>query len=239
MTGVINDAHASGARVVLTVQSFAWSTTGLARQKALLGSSTARSNLATQITKAIRDRGADGVNLDFEPLASRLRRRVHLARAQDPLEAERGGPGLPADVRHDRLDRQLPDRGRHQDRRGRRDHGHGLRLPQRGVRRRRLDRADRRVRSTTSRDTLAAYLARVPAVQGHPRRAVLRPRLVDVERRAPRDQHLGHEVRGVGDRQLRHGLRLRQPVRTHLRRDRGRHVDRVPAPDLHAPPTAA
>ncbi len=70
MTGVINDAHASGARVVLTVQSFAWSTTGLARQKALLGSSTARSNLATQITKAIRDRGADGVNLDFEPLAN-------------------------------------------------------------------------------------------------------------------------------------------------------------------------
>ncbi|HYH91969.1 MAG TPA: glycosyl hydrolase family 18 protein, partial [Candidatus Saccharimonadales bacterium] len=70
MTSVINAAHKSGARVVLTVQSFAWSSTGLERQKALLGSSTARANLATQIARAVRDRGADGVNLDFEPLAS-------------------------------------------------------------------------------------------------------------------------------------------------------------------------
>lgn len=70
MTSVINDAHASGARVVLTVQSFAWSTAGQTRQKALLGSATARANLAAQIAGAVRDRGADGVNLDFEPLAT-------------------------------------------------------------------------------------------------------------------------------------------------------------------------
>ena len=38
MTAVIDAAHASGARVVLTVQSFAWSSTGVTRQKALLGS---------------------------------------------------------------------------------------------------------------------------------------------------------------------------------------------------------
>ncbi len=70
MTSVINAAHSSGARVVLTVQSFAWSTSGATRQKALLGSAAARANLAAQIAKAVRDRGADGVNLDFEPLAS-------------------------------------------------------------------------------------------------------------------------------------------------------------------------
>ncbi len=70
MTSVINAAHASGARVVLTVQSFGWTTAGLTRQKTLLGSATARSNLAAQVVKAVRDRGADGVNLDFEPLAS-------------------------------------------------------------------------------------------------------------------------------------------------------------------------
>ena len=58
------------ARVVLTVQSFAWSSTGVTRQKALLGSSTARANLARQIAAAVRDRGADGVNLDFEPIVS-------------------------------------------------------------------------------------------------------------------------------------------------------------------------
>src|SRR5439155_24547555 len=56
-------------RVVLTVQSFGWTSTGLARQRSLLMSATARSNLARQIATAVRDRGADGVNLDFEPLA--------------------------------------------------------------------------------------------------------------------------------------------------------------------------
>jgi hypothetical protein len=37
-------------------------------QAALLGSSTARTTLARQIAAAVRDRGADGVNLDFEPI---------------------------------------------------------------------------------------------------------------------------------------------------------------------------
>ena len=70
MTSVINAAHRSGARVVLTVQSFAWTSSGLARQKSLLGSPTYRNRLARQIALAVRDRGADGVNLDFEPIAS-------------------------------------------------------------------------------------------------------------------------------------------------------------------------
>ncbi len=70
MTSVINAAHTSGARVVLTIQSFAWSANGLARQKSLLGSPTYRNRLARQIALAVRDRGADGVNLDFEPIAS-------------------------------------------------------------------------------------------------------------------------------------------------------------------------
>jgi spore germination protein YaaH len=70
MTSVIDAAHASHARVVLTVQSFAWSSTGLARQKQLLGSAAARANLAAQVAAAVRARGADGVNLDFEPIAS-------------------------------------------------------------------------------------------------------------------------------------------------------------------------
>ena len=70
MTNVIEAAHRSHARVVLTVQSFAWTSTGAKRQKALLGSATARANLARQIAAAVRDRGADGVNLDFEPLAA-------------------------------------------------------------------------------------------------------------------------------------------------------------------------
>ena len=70
MTSIINAAHQKHTRVVLTVQSFAWTTAQLDRQKKLLGSSTARLRLAQQIAAAVRDRGADGVNLDFEPLAS-------------------------------------------------------------------------------------------------------------------------------------------------------------------------
>ena len=70
MTAVINAAHAHGTRVVLTASVFAWSSSGAAAQRALLGSAAARANFARQLVAAVRDRGADGVNLDFEPLVS-------------------------------------------------------------------------------------------------------------------------------------------------------------------------
>ena len=70
MTSIIDQAHSTRTRVVLTVQSFAWNSSGRTRQQALLSSWTARDRLAGQIAGAIRDRGADGVNLDFEPLVS-------------------------------------------------------------------------------------------------------------------------------------------------------------------------
>jgi spore germination protein YaaH/flagellar hook assembly protein FlgD len=70
MTEIIQTAHANSTRVVLTIQSFAWNSSGVTRQKALLGSDIARANLARQIAAAVRDRGADGVNLDFEPIVS-------------------------------------------------------------------------------------------------------------------------------------------------------------------------
>ncbi len=70
LTSVINAAHSRGTRVVLTLSVFAWSTTQANVQKALLGSSTARLNLAQQAVAAVRDRGADGINLDFEPVVS-------------------------------------------------------------------------------------------------------------------------------------------------------------------------
>ncbi|HYO42245.1 MAG TPA: glycosyl hydrolase family 18 protein [Candidatus Limnocylindrales bacterium] len=70
MTNVINAAHQRGTRVVLTVSVFAWTSGQASVQKAILGSPTARLNLARQAAAAVRDRGADGINLDFEPLAS-------------------------------------------------------------------------------------------------------------------------------------------------------------------------
>ncbi len=70
LTSVIQAAHRHHTRVVLTVSVFAWTSSQAAIQAALLGSSKARLTLARQIAAAVRDRGADGVNLDFEPIAS-------------------------------------------------------------------------------------------------------------------------------------------------------------------------
>jgi len=70
MTSVINTAHAHGTRVALTVESFAWDSGGAAIQAAILSSPTSRLTAAQQIAAEVGRRGADGVNLDFEPIAS-------------------------------------------------------------------------------------------------------------------------------------------------------------------------
>jgi spore germination protein YaaH/flagellar hook assembly protein FlgD len=70
MTNVINAAHANGTRVVLTITMFAWTSSQKTTQAAFLGNPTARLNLARQAAAAVRDRGADGLNLDFEPIVS-------------------------------------------------------------------------------------------------------------------------------------------------------------------------
>jgi spore germination protein YaaH len=69
MTNVIQRAHRAHVRVVLTVQSFAWTAGQRKVQRAVLGSSRRRDRLARDIVAAIRARRADGVNLDFEPIA--------------------------------------------------------------------------------------------------------------------------------------------------------------------------
>ncbi len=81
----------------------------------------------------------------------RLRRRVHGLRPDGPGRARQAGAGLPADVRHDRLHRQLPARGRDRARRRRRDLHHGLRLPRRPARATPARSTRCRARPTTSR----------------------------------------------------------------------------------------
>jgi spore germination protein YaaH len=71
MTTVINDAHAHGTRVALTIEAFAWDSAGAAAQSAILTNPALSQAAAQNIAAAVRDRGADGVNLDFEPVASR------------------------------------------------------------------------------------------------------------------------------------------------------------------------
>ena len=70
VTQVINDAHASGVRVVLTVERMAWGDSGLAASRALLSNPEARRSLVTDIVNEVSGRGIDGVSLDFEPIPS-------------------------------------------------------------------------------------------------------------------------------------------------------------------------
>jgi hypothetical protein len=93
MTQVINDAHAHGTRVVLTAQSFAWGTSEAATQTALLSSPTARQNAAATIAATVRSRGVDGVNLDFEPIASGQRTSYVLFVQQLRIELDKLQPG--------------------------------------------------------------------------------------------------------------------------------------------------
>lgn len=70
---LIRDAHAKHVRVVLTIQRFAWTAPQARRTVALLSDPQARSTLAHEIAREITDHGADGVNLDFEPVPSEVR----------------------------------------------------------------------------------------------------------------------------------------------------------------------
>jgi len=73
MTQVIDRAHRAGGKVVLTVTMMASSAASYDRMRTLLTSSTARSRLVSQIVDAVRSRGSDGVNLDFELVPTDMR----------------------------------------------------------------------------------------------------------------------------------------------------------------------
>ena len=66
-------AQAAGVRVVLTVERFSWDEAGEAITLALLKDPDARSMLVRDIVASVTVRGADGVNLDFEPLPEPVR----------------------------------------------------------------------------------------------------------------------------------------------------------------------
>lgn len=73
MTTVIDRAHAAGVRVVLTVTMMAWDAAAYGRMRTLLTSAANRARLIGQIVDAVRTRGADGVNLDFELVPTDMR----------------------------------------------------------------------------------------------------------------------------------------------------------------------
>jgi spore germination protein YaaH/putative cell wall-binding protein len=66
MSGVISQAHARGVKVVLTVTMMGWSGTG--EMSTFLSTAASRQRLIGEIASVLQARGADGVNLDFEPV---------------------------------------------------------------------------------------------------------------------------------------------------------------------------
>ena len=66
-------AQAEGVRVVLVVERFSWTTAGKRTTKKLLRDADARATLAGAVVEAVTEAGADGVNLDFEPLPQSVR----------------------------------------------------------------------------------------------------------------------------------------------------------------------
>jgi spore germination protein YaaH/putative cell wall-binding protein len=71
-TNVMNAAHARGVRVVPTITMMAWSGDYTA-MSSFLNSATYRGRLIADVVTVVRDRRADGVNVDFEPVPSSLR----------------------------------------------------------------------------------------------------------------------------------------------------------------------
>ena len=237
MTSIINAAHASGARVVLTVQSFAWSSAGVARQKSLLGSSGNRANLARQIAAAVRDRGADGVNLDFEPIvATYADEFTSLVRAvRSELNKVHPGYQLTFDTTG-WIGNYPIEAATAAGRRGR-GRGHGLRLPRRLVQPGRLGRAHRRSELRHRRHGQGLRGAH-PRLEDHPGRAVLRPCLVDGLLGDPLEEHLGHEVRRLDDRHL-HARPASTPRTTASTATRSRARRGPPTSARTAPPSTA
>ena len=72
MTNLMNAAHQRGVRVVPTITMHAWNYDYTA-MTGLLTSSANRANLVSGVVAMVRDRHADGVNVDFEPVPSSLR----------------------------------------------------------------------------------------------------------------------------------------------------------------------
>lgn len=68
MTSLITRAHATGTKVVMSVERFSWSPGQTSLTRALLGSKAARERLAKEVAAEVVRRGVDGVNLDFEPI---------------------------------------------------------------------------------------------------------------------------------------------------------------------------
>jgi len=100
LTDIIDAAHANGVSVDFTLTLFAWTTSQAKVQEAVFSSASARSALVRNLVGAVTDRGADGINLDVEPLvAGQEQNLVSLVRElRTALDAAGPGRRITVDV---------------------------------------------------------------------------------------------------------------------------------------------
>ena len=197
ITSIINAAHSTGTRVVLTVQSFAWNAIrqgppeGAARQLDCARQSRAPDRRGRPRPRSRR--GQPGLR------AARDRRRGRVHRAGPQVRPRLDAATAATSSRSTRLGTSATTRSSERPRRRRRRHlHHGLRLPrvrqQPGRQRRAASRAGLR-HPRHGRRLCRAGLA----VEADPRGAVLRPGVVDRHRPGPRQEHQRDEIRCLGD----------------------------------------
>ena len=94
MERLIEKAHASGTKVVISLERFAWSPAQTATSRALLASGERRLRLARDVAAEVERRGADGVNVDFEPIPPGQKEQFTAFVRTLRKELDRIGPGM-------------------------------------------------------------------------------------------------------------------------------------------------
>ena len=97
---LIERAHATGTKVVISLARFSWSPSQTRTSATLLGSTTARARLAREVADEVVRRGVDGVNVDFEPIPRGQKDEFTdlVRRIRHELDARRPGYQLTFDV---------------------------------------------------------------------------------------------------------------------------------------------
>ncbi len=97
---LIERAHATGTKVVISLARFSWSPGQTKTSATLLASATARARLAREVADEVIRRGVDGVNVDFEPIPRGQKANFTdlVRRIRAELDARRPGLQLTFDV---------------------------------------------------------------------------------------------------------------------------------------------
>lgn len=100
MTRLIERAHATGTKVVISLARFSWSPAQTKTSATLLASAAARARLARELADEVVRRGVDGVNVDVEPIPRGQKANFTdlVRRIRTELDARRAGYQLTFDV---------------------------------------------------------------------------------------------------------------------------------------------